>query len=119
MDEGRFEVKDGDRTLKFTGVCLGEASSFRPGKDRWAELAIHRTAAGKYVVSGCGRSTRAGDQDKHWAEVCDRPDAVIEKLHMLDSGRARYLPRVNREVLEQARENDPDFERAYLVQEIA
>lgn len=127
MDEGRSEqddcqdyrVQDDDRDLHFCGELIGEASSFKQGKERWAEIAIYRTRAGKYVVTGIGRSILNGEVDKHWAQVCEEPQGVIEKLHMLDDDKSKYLPFVSKTALQQARDNDPVFAAAYQVEEIA
>lgn len=121
MDEGqrRFEVKDGDRILRFNGVLIGEASSHKEGKPRWAHITIYRTEAGKYIVAGCGKTTVDGEHDKYWAQVCEQPEGVIQKLHMLDVDHSKYLPYVSRQALEQARSVDPVFADSYLVEDIA
>lgn len=111
-------VLDGDRLLEFTGIRLGASSSHQPGKERWAEIYIFRTEAGRYIVSGIGRTKIAGERDKLWAQVCDDPSAVIERLHLSDDRRGRYLPYVSREAIDQARHVDPAFENAYLVEHV-
>jgi hypothetical protein len=51
-----YEVKDGSRTLQFSGVLLGESSSYRRGSTRWIEFALYRTENGSYVLSRVGVS---------------------------------------------------------------
>lgn len=113
-DEGRHVVHDGERELQFTGRLLGESSSWCEGKERWAEIKIFRTRAGAYIVSGVGRSVINGEVQKRWAQVCDRPEAVVERLHMLDGKEARYLPYVNRVALQKARMADAGIANAFL-----
>lgn len=115
MDE-RHAVIDGDRELQFAGVLLGHSTSWAPNKTRWAEITIYRTIAGKYVVSGVGRSTVAGERDKRWAKVCDEPECAIERLHLTDRMGVRYVPHVSRNAIDQARAADKAFRLAYVVQ---
>lgn len=114
-----YEVIDDDRKLHFHGIELGSASSKKPGKNRWFEVTIYKTRAGQYIVAGIGRTMIQGEVDKHWAQVCERPEGVIEKLHMLDDDGSKYLPYVSKRALRQARENDTVFADAYLVEDIA
>lgn len=111
-------VHDGDRELRFCGFLLGASSSHRPTSDRWAEIAIHRTAEGRYIVSGIGRSTRLGEIDKRWAHVCEGPAGVVEQLYMVDDHDTRYMTRVNIRALEQATAVDPELEKAYTCETI-
>jgi hypothetical protein len=50
------EVKDGSRTLKFSGTLLGQSSSWHKGSTRWIEFALYRTESGSYVLSRIGVS---------------------------------------------------------------
>lgn len=111
-------VTDGARQLEFRGVCLGSSSSHQPGKTNWAEIFIFRTEAGKYIVAGIGRTKVEGQHDKCWAQVCEEPACVIERLHLHDDVRGRYLPYVQREAIEMARLADPAFTDAYMVEHV-
>jgi hypothetical protein len=51
-----YEVKDGSRTLQFSGKLLAESSSWRRGSTRWIEFALYRTENGSYVLSRIGVS---------------------------------------------------------------
>jgi hypothetical protein len=51
-----YEVKDGSRTLQFSGKLLGESSSWRDGSLRWIEFKLYRTENGKYILSRVGVS---------------------------------------------------------------
>lgn len=101
-----------DRAVEFRGELLGSASSQRPGKDRWSEISIYRTAAGQYVISGVGRTQVPGEVDRVWAKVSGTPEGVIETLHMYDSDEVRYLPWTNKSALLEAARNDPTLQRA-------
>lgn len=51
-----YEVKDGSRTLQFSGKRLGRSSSWHPGSIRWIEFELYRTENGSYVLSRVGVS---------------------------------------------------------------
>jgi len=51
-----FTVRDRGRPLDFEGKRLGADNSYSDHKGRWFEVQIFKTAGGKYVVAGVGRS---------------------------------------------------------------
>lgn len=51
-----FKVKDGSRTLQFSGELLGESSSRRFDSTRWIEFKLYRTENGSYILSRIGVS---------------------------------------------------------------
>jgi hypothetical protein len=51
-----YEVKDGSRTLQFSGRLLGESSSWRRGSTRWIEFKLYKTENGSYILSRVGVS---------------------------------------------------------------
>jgi hypothetical protein len=51
-----YEVKDGSRTLQFSGTLLGESSSHRRGANRWIEFKLYKTENGSYILSRIGVS---------------------------------------------------------------
>jgi hypothetical protein len=113
-----YELPDGERHIRFKGVKLGHSSSQSNGKERWSEISIFRTEGGSYVVAGVGRTTLPNETDRHWAQVCERPQGVIERLYMLDHDSSRYLPRTSLQALNQARDRDPALNDAFLVQTV-
>lgn len=121
-DERRCDdltVHDGERELRFCGVLLGQSDSRKSAsQERWAEISIYRTDAGRYIVAGIGRSVREGEHDKHWAQVCEEADGAIAALHQLDDNNIRYMTWVNRRALEQAAATDKELERAYACETI-
>ncbi len=50
------EVKDGSRTLQFSGKLLAESSSWRRGSTRWIEFKLYKTDNGSYILSRIGVS---------------------------------------------------------------
>lgn len=114
-DRQQFQVKDGDRELQFSGVCLGRATSWRPGKTRWSEIAIYKTDVGMYLVVGIGRSTELNESDRHWASRFSDPDQVVQRLYLSGEGGIRRLPHTNREALLQACQVDRALSEAYPV----
>jgi hypothetical protein len=51
-----FEVKDGSRTLQFSGKLLGESSSQHRSSTRWIEFKLYKTENGSYILSRIGIS---------------------------------------------------------------
>lgn len=51
-----YEVKNGNRILRFEGEVLAHSSSKRPGSPRWIEFSLFRTEKGQYVLSRVGVS---------------------------------------------------------------
>jgi hypothetical protein len=51
-----YEVKDGSRTLQFSGSLLGKSTSWRKGSTRWIEFELYRTDSGSYILSRVGVS---------------------------------------------------------------
>lgn len=51
-----YEVKNGSRTLQFTGKLIAESSSWRRGSSRWIEFSLYKTESGSYVLSRIGVS---------------------------------------------------------------
>jgi hypothetical protein len=51
-----YEIKNGPRTLQFSGEKLGSSSSWREGSFRWIEFELYRTVGGQYVLSRVGVS---------------------------------------------------------------
>ena len=113
MDE--FTVyRDGTLPLRFAGKELATASSQTPGKPRWFEVTIFRTDDGRYVVHGVGVSEVNGEEDRHWATVCARPDEVIDALRRDGEDGVRFLPRTSQYALEEAAEVDEGLRGAYV-----
>lgn len=51
-----YEVRNGNRTIKFDGVLLSFSTSFRPRAERWIEFALYKTIGGSYVISRVGET---------------------------------------------------------------
>lgn len=52
----QYEVKDGARTLQFSGTMLGTSSSKRRDSTRWIQFALYKTDNGSYILSRVGVS---------------------------------------------------------------
>lgn len=105
--------RDGDRSLVFDGVRLGEGSSRRGSSPRWFEVAIYRTAAGNYVVAGAGVSSVPGETDRRWAVHCHTGQEVVQALTRRDDDNVEYLTRTAREALTDAAETDVGIRDAF------
>lgn len=51
-----YEVRNGNRTIKFDGVLLSFSTSFRPRAERWIEFALYKTIGGSYVLARVGET---------------------------------------------------------------
>jgi hypothetical protein len=58
------------------------------------------------------------ERPRHWAQVCDTPQAVIDALTKYDEANNRYLTFVAQRLLEKASEADPELSSAYRVETI-
>jgi hypothetical protein len=55
---------------------------------------------------------------RHWAQVSEDPEAVLDALYKYDDGGARYLTNVAQRLLETAAELDPKIDTIYRVEMI-
>jgi EXLDI family protein len=99
-------VRDGLPNLRFSGTKIADVSSHShqgSQQNRWTEIKIYRTAAGKSVVKIIGRTCWQGERDRHEAHVCADEAAVITALTQdHESGDGAYLSDLAKEALEQA-----------------
>jgi hypothetical protein len=58
------------------------------------------------------------EKNRHWAQVSDDPNAVLEALYKYDNGGARYLTNVAQRLLEQAAAVDKNIESIYKIEVI-
>lgn len=105
---------DGDRSLAFDGVIIGEGSSRRVDASRWFEVKIFRTAGNQYVVGGAGRTILPGERDRCWAVTAQNGQEVIKSLTRVDEDGIEYLTSTARDALEQASEKDSEIRSAFL-----
>lgn len=56
METKFYTVYDKGRQIDFEGSLLGSSSSFSKEKPRWFVVEIYKTAGGKYIVAGSGKS---------------------------------------------------------------
>jgi len=133
----KFTVKDHDRAFVFNGVCLGRATSETETKKRWTEMAIYRTEAGTYIISGIGQTrVKKGDTfwdenqkfmvtadedetPRAWAHVCESAEGAIQRLYLYDGDDVRYMTRVAHTALLEAIELDDILKSAFLIEEVA
>lgn len=103
MREARLE-RVGAVDLVFTGEEIAEASSAEPGKPRWTELTLWRTAKA-WVIERRGHSVVPREVTLRDAVICLTPEAIVAALAKTDNGH-RYLPTLAVELLEAAAEAD-------------
>lgn len=70
----------------------------------------------------CNASLSAGvvfpEKNRHWAQVSDDPNAVLEALYKYDDSGARYLTHVAQRLLEDASKTDKGIEQVYRIEVI-
>lgn len=59
----KYYVRDGVRTLEFSGAKLAESSSREPGKPRWVEFELYKTPKNQYVLARIGVSVYYHSED--------------------------------------------------------
>ena len=55
---------------------------------------------------------------RHWAQVSEEPDAVLDALYKYDDGGAKYLTNVAQRLLQQASKEDSAIEKVYKIEVI-
>jgi len=55
---------------------------------------------------------------RHWAQVSEEPDAVLDALYKYDDGGAKYLTNVAQRLLQQASKEDSGIEKVYKIEVI-
>lgn len=114
-----FQVRDNKRIIKFEGVQLAGVTSRTSGKQRWIELAIYKTRAGTYVLHGVGRTQVEDEVDRHWVQLADDPEGIIDRLYLHNELGARYIPHTSRSLIVNAGERDDAIKQAFMTQQIA
>lgn len=130
-----YELSDRERTVRFTGVLLGEATSRwerhtdhelpyaprfeRCGACRWTEVRVYRTEAGSYVIETVGRSLVPDEVDLSRVTVAESAAGAVETLHTYDQDEVRYITKTAREAALAAAAQDEKFAEAFMVEEVA
>ena len=79
--------RDSDRDIKFKGDKVASAesspnkamgSSYSGSTGRYTQLAIYKTAGGKYICEKIERTQWVGERDRFHGAVCETTDQVIE-----------------------------------------
>lgn len=104
--------RDGETNLAFEGELLALVSTESDRKMRWSEYSIYRTASGKWVVAGVGRSRHPEEDDWFWARVVETPAEVREAFYRVrpETDGVRFLPRSAARLLEEAADADPELD---------
>ncbi len=76
-----IEVKDGSRTLQFSGVLLGESSSRRSDSTRWIEFKLYKTDNGSYILSRVGASIMYHTAACALTQRYDLKEVRVEEKH--------------------------------------
>lgn len=90
--------------VEIYGQRLGHVSTHVAGKDRWTELTVYsaeQATGGHWLVHAVGRSTVAGEVDRHSLTVCETPKSVVRAL-----SKRGILTDPGYTVIEQAAERD-------------
>ena len=101
-------TRDGQRDLRFTGEKLADASNqWVAGKEnnRWHELALYRTATGRYVLQEEYVTRWQGETGASNAVVCATAQEALDVLANEDGG----LSALDKELLQEAAKVDEAF----------
>lgn len=88
-DMEEFIIKrDNNTSLKFNGELIAAVTSsannasgsYSGAIDRWTELELYRTAAGKFVAVKIGRTQWQGEHDRYSAAACSSDKEVVDFL---------------------------------------
>jgi hypothetical protein len=111
-------TRDGERDLSFNGVELANVEDriLSNGRDqnRWTEMHLFKTAAGKYVLARVRRTIWQGEEDHYSGSVFNKPD----ELPALFEGEDGILTDLVKELVHDAAEQDEVF-KDLLVETIA
>ncbi len=80
-------TRTGDRPLTFTGEVVASAGGKMHGgqnQNRYHEITVYRTTGGKYVLEVEYCTCWSGEDGRHYAEVCNSPDAIVDALRFCD-----------------------------------
>lgn len=75
--------RDNGPDVRFTGEQVAYVSSRRtsgPGDIRWTELALYRTASGKWVCQEKGLSRMEGESIRYTVYVADTDQELIDQV---------------------------------------
>jgi hypothetical protein len=107
-----YRTESGSYILSRIGVSLvyhGSACTLvkRYGLSEISFDELHRDAIS---CSDCNPTEEAElvfpEKHRHWAQVSEEPNAVLDALYKYDDGGARYLTNVAQRLLEEASKND-------------
>lgn len=76
-------TRSGERDVRFEGVLLAEVSNRShqgPFQNRWTEIDVYRTVAGKFVCQVTQRSLWVNEADHFEVYVRDRLDELVDVL---------------------------------------
>ena len=64
-----FEVQDGGRNVRFTGILLSRVSSERAHAPRWTLMELYRTVGDQYIIHRIGKSIVYHSSDCNIASI--------------------------------------------------
>lgn len=118
-EDAEHEARTGDRTIRFRGRLLAEATSWTPGRRRWTDIRMYKTEAGQYVIEIVGCTEIRSEEWRYATQVSDTAEGAVECLHKYDEDGVRYLTKLADKVAHDAAEADPQFADAFLVERVA
>jgi hypothetical protein len=76
-----FILRDKQQDLRFQGKLIARVVSQDTAfVERWTELYLYLTKAGKYVAQEIGKTLVPGERDRYSAQVCDTEAEVVRYL---------------------------------------
>ena len=91
------------RDVRFTGEKIADASSFSHLNDqRWTELALYRTRAGKLILHTRGMTRWQGERCTSAVEILETEYDVLEALYDAEYKFEPHLSDVEKDLLNRA-----------------
>jgi hypothetical protein len=119
-----YKTENGSYILSRIGVSLVYHSGACPlvSKYKLNDALTVEIDGDSVPCEECGPTLEAPvvfpEKYRHWAQVSDDPQAVLDALYKYDDKGARYLTWVASRVLEEAADNDPEIDSIYRVEHI-
>jgi hypothetical protein len=119
-----YKTESGSYILSRVGVSVVYHSGACELVDKYKlkDMASHLLPDNPFPCELCQPTLEAPivfpEKLRHWAQVSEEPQAVLDALYKYDEGGARYLTAVAKRVLEEAADNDDSIDLVYRFEHI-
>lgn len=75
-----FQLKQGEKVLRFEGEKIAFRTSELPSKDRWTEVTVFLTTFDEWVIQVTGKSRISGETDRNKFIISKDPVDVLNAI---------------------------------------